>query len=64
MADVQQTVQMGGNTLAVVAAGGSVMEYLPPTAAVFTIVWLTMQMIIHYPALEKRLREIFKRIKK
>lgn len=61
---MQSPVQNTGNAAAIVTAGGSVMHYLPEWAAGLSIVWLVMQMVIHFPELKQRLREIFNRKEK
>jgi len=59
--NTQQVGNAAGNLGAVGVAWGSFMGWLPEVAALFSIVWLSMQMIIHWPQLKKRIKEIFKR---
>jgi len=61
MQDVQQIIKTSGDVTAVGAVVGTLTEVLPPVAAAFTIVWLGMQIVMHWPKFWGQLKGFFKK---
>ena len=55
----QQTVKTGVDVVAASVAGAAWLDYLPPIAAACSILWFAFQVLIHWPTIKQRIKDLW-----